>query len=144
MKKLALASTLATFLLAGCSTVIVTDEPVEKNENIRNICVKEATNPRLASFAPSLVNSLQKKGFQAEIKVEDQAKSCEYILAYSITPKRDLAFRAKIKLSQNNGGTLKSLGEIGYKRRGDDTENGVVNGVQGQTDLMVNELFKNF
>ena len=48
--------------------------------------------------------------------------------------------RAKFELKEM--GTKQSLGSLSYKRRGDEKERVDQVGLQGQTDLMINQLFQ--
>lgn len=134
MKKLTLFLSL---LLMGCSSVITNSQPVENTNEIKHVCVKQTKS---AVFAKALSESLNKRNISTEIYQGQPPLSCEYLLAYSLVEEDLVALRAKIRLSSKSEG--KALGEISYKQRGEEKEKVKKTGVRGQTDLMINELFK--
>ncbi|MGV6989154.1 hypothetical protein ACWA5Z_09755 [Testudinibacter sp. P80/BLE/0925] len=142
MKKLILPLMLSTAALTACST-ISNSEPVEKRDDLKHICIKDSANPPITDFSNYLANSLNKKGITSE-KGLDYAASCKYVLAYSLRAEDGYVLRAKLRLSEIQGDTRSNIGEVSYKQRGDEKDNVKVTGVQGQTDLMINDLLQNY
>lgn len=138
MKKLVLLLSLG---LVGCSSAIITNsEPLKNPNEVKHVCVKQG---KAEYFAKALSESLNKRNISTEIYKTDPQPSCKYLLAYSLADRNGLAVRAKVRLSIKNGESLVSLGEVSYKQRGEEKERAARTGVQGQTDLMISELFKN-
>ncbi|WP_386698567.1 hypothetical protein [Lonepinella sp. MS14436] len=143
MKKTLYVIMASTLALASCSSSVTNSEPVAKQADIKHICVKDLNKPAIANIGQYLANSLQKKGFTAEVSVNPSA-NCKYVLAYSLREENNLILRAKVRLSEVNNGSRTALGEVSYKQRGNEKEFVKVSGVQGQTDRIINELFKNY
>lgn len=145
MKKLTLATMVSSLLLmSACTTVITTDNPVKKRDDLKHICIKEAKRPRLAGFTESIAKSLEKRGFTSEINIERVAPHCKYMLNYALNTRHNLVLRATVQVQELDNGSFDEIGEIVYKQRGEEKNNVKVTGLQGQTDRIVNELFKNY
>lgn len=136
--------TLVAFLslvLTACSSVITNSHPIERTNDIKHICVKQTKSDE---FAQALSQSLNKRNISTEIYQDTPSSKCQYLLAYSLVEEDSVALRAKIRLSKAEAeGKNKPLGEVSYKQRGEEKENVKITGMQGQTDLMISELFKN-
>lgn len=146
MKKLGvITATVSTLLLSACTTVITTDDPVEKRGDLKHICLKESKNPRLKEFIPSMAKSLEKRGFTTEINIEKPAAHCKYMINYALNTRNGVVTRATVQMQELDGNDYDRIGEIVYKQRGDE-EQAIVRqgGVQAQTDRIVKELFKNY
>ena len=59
---------------------------------------------------------------------------------YTVKGNSKIIARARLDLRDSN---KLSLGSVSYKHRGDEADRVKQVGLQGQTDLMINELFKN-
>lgn len=142
MKKLLLSS-LALSVLSGCSSGVDEDnlKSVERALNIRHLCIKASTRSAPDNFVEALKTSLANKRISSEAMKND-GKDCEYILIANAKGNRQLIARAKFSVI--NAKTKSEVGVVGYKRRGDEKERAKQTGLQGQTDLMVNQLFKNY
>ncbi|MDU8924509.1 hypothetical protein RYD26_06230 [Pasteurellaceae bacterium LIM206] len=143
MKKLLLIG-VSSMVLVACSVTNV--KPVEAGKTISHICIKDSLNPQVANFSTYLSNSLKKKNISSEIAKDRYSDGCQYVLAYSLRgDNTGYVLRAKLRLSQINADHRRvNLGEVSYKQRGEEKDKLAVSGVQGQTDLMINELFKNY
>lgn len=144
MKRFALIS-FAALGLAACTNNFPTNDPVEKQADFTRICIKEAKTPRLATFVPSLVNSLKAKGITGEVHIEKVPETCPYMLTYAINARNDLVLRATVRVHKLDGSSYDEIGEVVYKQRSQDEQAASKSqGVQGQTDRIVAELFKNY
>lgn len=145
MKKLALFATFSLLTLSACTTVITTDNPVEKRPDLKHICLKEAKNPRLKEFIPAMAKSLEQRGFTTEINIEKPAEHCKYMLNYALNTHHGMVTRATVRVQELDGSDYDKIGEIVYKQRGEE-EQAIVKqgGVQAQADRIVKELFKNY
>ena len=65
---------------------------------------------------------------------------CDHVLFFNVRGNNHIIARAKFELKEM--GTKQSLGSLSYKRRGDEKERVDQVGLQGQTDLMINQLFQ--
>ena len=144
MKKLLLS--LSVLTLAACSSTFPTNDPVPAGLTLDNICVKEAERPRFKPFVPALIKSLENKGLKTTIHIETVPVSCKYMISYSARNSGALIEQAKVRLYERQSGTsFKSIGNVGYKNRSsEEHELASQNGLQGQTDRIVAELFKNY
>lgn len=145
MKKLVFAG-LATLILSACSNNFPTQDAVEKRSGLTKICIKEAKTPRLPSFVPSLANSLKNKGIDSEVYINTVPKeSCKYMLNYALNARNDLVLRATVRVQELDGNSYDEIGEVVYKQRSKEEQAlSKANGVQGQTDRIVAELFRNY
>ncbi|WP_150538295.1 hypothetical protein [Actinobacillus vicugnae] len=145
MKKLVLAAC-SLFALTACTNNFPTTDAVEKREDLTKICIKESANPRLSSFVPSLVKSLNTKGIASEVHINKVPhESCKYMLSYALNARNALVLRATVRVSELDGSNYDEIGEVVYKQRSREEQRASKsNGVQGQTDRIVAELFKNY
>ena len=74
------------------------------------------------------------------IRLVKKDEGCSHILHFSVKGNSKIIARARLDLRDSN---KLSLGSISYKHRGDEADRVKQVGLQGQTDLMINELFKN-
>ena len=147
MKNIAL-TLFSALLFTGCAAGIDVSEPVEKKADLISVCVKEKrtglnfTDKEVSDF---LVNSLAKKNINANIYKGALPTDCQYELDYRIKGKKELIVRGRLVLLEYSKGNEKIiLGQTSYKYRGEAKEIAQQTGIQGQFDLMVGELFKNF
>ncbi|WGE91015.1 hypothetical protein [Actinobacillus genomosp. 1] len=145
MKKLALTA-FSLLVLTACTNNFPTTDAVEKRADLNKLCIKEAAKPRLASFVPSLVKSLKAKGIESEVHINSiPQESCKYMLNYALNERRDLVLRATVRVSELDGSDYDEIGEVVYKQRSKEEQSASKsNGVQGQTDRIVAELFKHY
>ena len=66
--------------------------------------------------------------------------TCAHVLFFNVRGNSNIIARAKFELKTME--TKQSLGSLSYKRRGDEKERVDQVGLQGQTDLMINQLFQ--
>lgn len=145
MKKLAL-TVFSLLVLTACTNNFPTTDAVEKRADLTKLCIKEAKTPRLASFVPSLVNSLKNKGIESEVHINaiPQA-SCKYMLNYALNARNNLVLRATVRVNELDGNDYDEIGEVVYKQRSSEEQKASkAGGVQGQTDRIVAELFRNY
>ncbi|QIW16750.1 hypothetical protein A4G20_10625 [Pasteurellaceae bacterium RH1A] len=147
MKKLVLPI-LASLVLAGCAGGITKSEPVEQGKNLSKICIQEKktglnfTSKELVQF---FNNSLAKKNIQAEAFTGQLPAHCKHYLAYSFKGKRELIVNGRVRLIEVAADQTKTtLGDVGYKYRGDEKEIAQQIGLQGQIDKIVGQLFQNY
>ncbi|MCK9109600.1 hypothetical protein MZA89_02595 [Haemophilus influenzae] len=145
MKKLTLAI-LGVLVVSACTNNFATITPIEKRDNLNHICIKEAKKPRLPSFVPSIVNSLKNKGITSQVYVNSIPKeSCKYMLNYAINTRNDVVLRTTIRVQELEGDDYTKIGEVVYKQRSAEEQAlSKSQGVQGQADRIVAELFKNY
>ncbi|WP_386693532.1 hypothetical protein [Lonepinella sp. MS14435] len=136
MKKLSLI--LATLALGACTTVITNDNPVEARSDLKEVCIQKNTNDKIPEFSNYLKNSLVKKGLKA--KVISRQEQCPFRLTYNITVSHDSVQRGKFYVFEGR----QKLASLGYKRRAEEKVKVRETGAQGQADLIVNTLFRNF
>ena len=141
MKKIIL-SVLALGILVGCTAGVDEDtlKVVDKGLSINHLCIKSNVRKAPDDFIDSLKSSLANKKITLEKLKNNQ--TCNYVLLASAKGNRDLVARATLRVVEAKTNTV--VGAISYKRRGDEAERAAQVGLQGQTDLMVNELFKNY
>lgn len=143
MKKVAFAIAVA-LSISACTNNFATNDPVEKRDNLNHVCIKESSHPRLKNFVPSLQNSLKKKGITSEVHINTAPKSCQYLLTYALNARNDLVLRATVRVSELDGSDYDEIGEVVYKQRSrEEQKRSKEQGVQGQTDRIIAELFKN-
>ena len=138
MKKLLLSMSLAAFALTACSSGGVDFKPVSATQNIKHICLKGSIKAAPDNFIDALTRSLKNKNISAEL-MRNKA-DCDYVLFFNVRGNNHIIGRAKFELKEM--GTKQSLGSLSYKRRGDEKERVDQVGLQGQTDLMINQLFQ--
>lgn len=143
MKNLLLISAL---VLTACSSSFPTSDPTPAGLQLDNICVKEAKRPRFKPFVPALVKSLENKGFKTSVHIETAPLSCKYLITYSVRNSGAVIEQANVRLHEReSASSFDSIGNVGYKNRSsEEQEFARQNGVQGQTDRIVAELFKHY
>ena len=138
MKRLLLSSFLfGVFVLSACSSGVNDVKPVEAN-NIKEVCLKGSIRKAPDEIIEALTKSLKQKHIAARVVKKDEG--CSHILHFSVKGNSKIIARARLDLRDSNN---LSLGSISYKHRGDEADRVKQVGLQGQTDLMINELFKN-
>ncbi|MDU5697148.1 hypothetical protein [Haemophilus parainfluenzae] len=138
MKRLLLSSFLfGVFVLSACSSGVNDVKPVEAN-NIKEVCLKGSIRKAPDEIIEALTKSLKQKHIAARVVKKDDG--CNHILHFSVKGNSKIIARARLDLRDSNN---LSLGSISYKHRGDEADRVKQVGLQGQTDLMINELFKN-
>ena len=138
MKRLLLSSFLfGVFVLSACSSGVNDVTPVEAN-NIKEVCLKGSIRKAPDEIIEALTKSLKQKHIAARVVKKDDG--CNHILHFSVKGNSKIIARARLDLRDSNN---LSLGSISYKHRGDEADRVKQVGLQGQTDLMINELFKN-
>lgn len=138
MKRLLLSSFLfGVFVLSACSSGVNDVKPVEAN-NIKEVCLKGSIRKAPDEIIEALTKSLKQKHIAARVVKKDDG--CNHILHFSVKGNSKIIARARLDLRDSNN---LSLGSISYKHRGDEADRVKQVGLQSQTDLMINELFKN-
>lgn len=138
MKRLLLSSFLfGVFVLSACSSGVNDVKPVEAN-NIKEVCLTGSIRKAPDEIIEALTKSLKQKHIAARVVKKDDG--CNHILHFSVKGNSKIIARARLDLRDSNN---LSLGSISYKHRGDEADRVKQVGLQGQTDLMINELFKN-
>ena len=138
MKRLLLSSFLfGVFVLSACSSGVNDVKPVEAN-NIKEVCLKGSIRKAPDEIIEALTKSLKQKHIAARVVKKDDG--CNHILHFSVKGNSKIIARARLDLRDSNN---LSLGSISYKHRGDEADRVKQVGLQGQTDLIINELFKN-
>lgn len=138
MKKLYLTLSIAAFSLVGCSSGVSDLRQVGNGYNIKHLCLKGNTYSAPDDFIDALTKSLKKKNISAQL-VKDK-RTCERILFFTVKGNSQIIARAKLDL--RDATSKQSLGFLSYKRRGDEKDRVDQVGLQGQTDLMINQLFQ--
>ncbi|OOF40524.1 hypothetical protein BKK47_03740 [Rodentibacter mrazii] len=143
MKKIILG--LTAFCLVACSAGGVDEsslKPVNRAFNVKHVCVKGSTRGAPDLFVASLKKSLQKKNIMSESIVNAGDANCDYILVFGVKGNRNIVAKAKLRLME-----VKNQSEVGfvlYVRKGDEKDRVDEVGLQGQTDTMINQLFKDY
>lgn len=138
MKRLLLSSFLfGVFALSACSSGVNDVKPVEAN-NIKEVCLKGSIRKAPDEIIEALTKSLKQKHIAARVVKKDDG--CNHILHFSVKGNSKIIARARLDLRDSNN---LSIGSVSYKHRGDEADRVKQVGLQGQTDLMINELFKN-
>ena len=138
MKKLLLCVGFAVFSLTACSSGVTDLKPVSAGQNIKHVCLKGSVKAAPDHFIDALTRSLKNKNISAEL-MRNKA-DCDHVLFFNVRGNNHIIARAKFELKEM--GTKQSLGSLSYKRRGDEKERVDQVGLQGQTDLMINQLFQ--
>ena len=138
MKKFLLCVGFAVFSLTACSSGVTDLKPVSAGQNIKHVCLKGSVKAAPDHFIDALTRSLKNKNISAEL-MRNKA-DCDHVLFFNVRGNNHIIARAKFELKEM--GTKQSLGSLSYKRRGDDKERVDQVGLQGQTDLMINQLFQ--
>ena len=134
MKRLLLSSFLfGVFVLSACSSGVNDVKPVEAN-NIKEVCLKGSIRKAPDEIIEALTKSLKQKHIAARVVKKDDG--CNHILHFSVKGNSKIIARARLDLRDSNN---LSLGSISYKHRGDEADRVKQVGLQGQTDLMINE-----
>ncbi|MFQ1049753.1 hypothetical protein ACIRXL_06640 [Avibacterium paragallinarum] len=137
MKK-CLSLTLLVVSLAGCASGIDEPQPVQLSHLKQPLCVTGNLQKAPEDFSETLLTSLKNRGVQARIAKSSELAGCASILKANVRGNRAIIARAKLTVVQDK----QVIGSVAYKRRGDEVERVKQVGLQGQTDLMINELFK--
>ena len=89
---------------------------------------------------------LKNKGITSQVYVNSIPKeSCKYMLNYAINTRNDVVLRTTIRVQELEGDDYTKIGEIVYKQRSAEEQAlSKSQGVQGQADRIVAELFKNY
>ena len=138
MKKFLLCVGFAVFSLTACSSGVTDLKPVSAGQNIKHVCLKGSVKAAPDNFIDALTRSLKNKNISAEL-MRNKA-DCDHVLFFNVRGNNHIIARAKFELKET--GTKQSLGSLSYKRRGDEKERVDQVGLQGQTDLMINQLFQ--
>ncbi|WP_239496803.1 hypothetical protein [Aggregatibacter kilianii] len=139
MKKFQLSVCLAAFGLTACSSGVADLRPVNASDyNMKHLCLKGNTYNAPDDFVGALKKSLKNKGISAEFVKEKG--NCDRILFFTVKGNSRIIARAKLDL--RDVASKQSLGFLTYKRRGDEKDRVDQVGLQGQTDLMINQLFQ--
>lgn len=138
MKKFLLCVGFAVFSLTACSSGVTDLKPVSAGQNIKHVCLKGSVKAAPDHFIDALTRSLKNKNISAEL-MRNKA-DCDHVLFFNVRGNNHIIGRAKFELKEM--GTKQSLGSLSYKRRGDEKERVDQVGLQGQTDLMINQLFQ--
>ena len=138
MKKFLLCVGFAVFSLTACSSGVIDLKPVSAGQNIKHVCLKGSVKAAPDHFIDALTRSLKNKNISAEL-MRNKA-DCDHVLFFNVRGNNHIIARAKFELKEM--GTKQSLGSLSYKRRGDEKERVDQVGLQGQTDLMINQLFQ--
>ncbi len=138
MKKFLLCVGFAVFSLTACSSGVTDLKPVSAGQNIKHVCLKGSVKAAPDNFIDALTRSLKNKNISAEL-MRNKA-DCDHVLFFNVRGNNHIIARAKFELKEM--GTKQSLGSLSYKRRGDEKERVDQVGLQGQTDLMINQLFQ--
>lgn len=142
MKKL-IFSFFSLSMLSACSGGVNEDSliSVSPEYKIRHLCLKGSTRGAPDYFVETLTASLKKKNITAE-RIRDNRIPCDYILAFSVKGNRSVVVGSKLRVLK--GEDHSTLGLVAYKMRGDEKKRVEQVGLQGQTDEMINQLFKNY
>ena len=138
MKKFLLCVGFAVFSLTACSSGVTDLKPVSAGQNIKHVCLKGSVKAAPDHFIDALTRSLKNKNISAEL-MRNKA-DCDHVLFFNVRGNNHIIARAKVEVKEM--GTKQSLGSLSYKRRGDEKERVDQVGLQGQTDLMINQLFQ--
>ena len=138
MNKFLLCVGFAVFSLTACSSGVTDLKPVSAGQNIKHVCLKGSVKAAPDHFIDALTRSLKNKNISAEL-MRNKA-DCDHVLFFNVRGNNHIIARAKFELKEM--GTKQSLGSLSYKRRGDEKERVDQVGLQGQTDLMINQLFQ--
>lgn len=137
MKKL-LSMIILSASLAGCASGIDEPEPVQLVNLKQPLCVTGNLQKAPEDFSDALLASLKKRGIKANFVKYSEAASCSSLLKANVRGNRAIIARARLTVVQDK----QVIGSVSYKRRGDEVDRVKQVGLQGQTDLMINELFK--
>ncbi|MEH8137761.1 lipoprotein [Gallibacterium anatis] len=124
--------------LTGCASGIDEPEPVQLSHLKQPLCVTGNLQKAPEDFSETILTSLKKRGVQARFAKSSELADCASILKVNVRGNRAIVARAKLTVVQDK----QVIGSVAYKRRGDEVERVKQVGLQGQTDLMINELFK--
>ncbi len=138
MKKFLLCVGFAVFSLTACSSGVTDLKPVSAAQNIKHVCLKGSIKAAPDNFIEALTRSLKNKNISAELM--KNKVTCDHVLFFNVRGNSNIIARAKFELKTME--TKQSLGSLSYKRRGDEKERVDQVGLQGQTDLMINQLFQ--
>lgn len=138
MKKFFLCVGFAVFSLTACSSGVTDLKPVSAGQNIKHVCLKGSIKAAPDNFIEALTRSLKNKNISAELM--KNKVTCDHVLFFNVRGNSNIIARAKFELKTME--TKQSLGSLSYKRRGDEKERVDQVGLQGQTDLMINQLFQ--
>ncbi|VEB21796.1 hypothetical protein [Avibacterium volantium] len=137
MKKL-LAISLLVSTLGGCAAGIDDASPVQLAHLKQPLCVTGNLQRAPEDFSDSILASLKKRGIQAHFAKSNEIAGCASTLKVNVRGNRAIIARARFTVIQDK----QVIGAVTYKRRGDEVDRVKQVGLQGQTDLMINELFQ--
>ncbi|MFU2047264.1 hypothetical protein ACLSZ3_07555 [Avibacterium gallinarum] len=137
MKKL-FSICLCAATLVSCAAGISDSQPVQLSSLKQPLCVTTDLRKAPEDFADAILASLKKRGIKANFVKSRELAGCTSILKAAVRGNRTIIARARLTVVQDK----QVLGSITYKRRGDEAERVKEVGLQGQTDLMINELFQ--
>lgn len=131
--------------LTACSSGGVDDDSlksVDRSLNVKHVCIKGSTRATPDHFVESLKESLKKKKITSESIANAKDANCDYILSFGAKGNRKIVAKAKLRLTE-----VKNQSEVGfvvYARKGDEKDRVAQTGLQGQTDTMIGQLFKDY
>lgn len=137
MKKL-LAISLLISGLTGCAAGIDNPKPAQLSAINQPLCAYGNLKKAPTNFSTALLSSLKNRGIQAHFVQSSELSNCSSILKINVRGDNEVVARARLTVVQNK----QVMGSISYKNRGDETDRVKQVGLQSQTDLMVNALFK--
>lgn len=140
MKKL-IVSTLLILTLTACAAGITDEAPVKAGQNIQNLCIKGNFSATPENFLTAITTSLNKKGITLLKSVKNNYQDCSYLMQVRAKGNKKILANTKINVIDLTNGK-KTIGSVTYKRRGDEKERVKAVGLQGQTDMIINSLFR--
>ncbi|MDG6896269.1 hypothetical protein [Volucribacter amazonae] len=143
MKK-SIYSLIMTLLLTACATGITDEQPVVAGHYIKNLCVNGNFRAVPKDFLPSLETSLQRKGMNIVKASEDEQQiQCDYLIRFKGKGNKRILAMVKVDVIDLKNGK-NNIGTVLYERRGEEKARVKELSLQGQTDLIINHLFKNY
>ncbi|MCW9717232.1 hypothetical protein [Avibacterium sp. 21-599] len=124
--------------LVGCAAGVKDLQPVQLASLKQPLCVTADLRKAPEDFSDAILASLKKRGIKAHFVKFNELASCESILKANVRGNRAIIARGSLKVQQDK----QVLGFVTYRRGGDEAERVKEVGLQGQTDLMINELFQ--
>lgn len=142
MKKLLITNLIAV-TLAACSSGISKEKPIEAGHNIQNLCLKGSFRAAPENFSSALTTSLKHKNITILKRVENDYEGCDYLMSFRAKGNNLILAMARINVIDLANGRP-TIGSVSYNRRGEERTRSNEVGLQGQTDLIINTLFKNY
>ena len=132
--------TLGALVLMGCASAGVNNaKPV--TQPVKQLCLVGSERHAPDNFVEYLTNSLKRKNIKAEYVRNNKIEHCQYVLSFKAKGNAKILASASLTVKDMNNNKL-VIGSLTYKRKGEEKDRVAQVGLQGQTDLMVNELFK--